>query len=182
MDCSKVEIDLMNGITGKEIGEHLEKCEDCQIFKDSLKLFIPAKPDVARFSPSDKIDTAIREAAEREVDELCQEADLHSFWHPSPKHIHRPQKIISYLASAACGVLIAWLVVLALESSQKRRIGEQSRNIVMESSIVDDLDSSNPLSWGNVSMDDDFLDVTTDIELNLMLLSPSSDDLSEDAK
>ena len=182
MDCSKVEIDLMNGVTGKEIDEHLEKCEACRIFKDSLKMFIPAKPDIARFSPSDKVDTAIREAAEREVEELCRDADLHSFWHPSPKHIHRPQKIISYLASAACGVLIACLIVLALESTQKRRVGKQSRMIVMESSIQDNSGNTGLLSWGDVSMDDDFLDVNTDIELNLMLLSPSSDDFSDDAQ
>ena len=168
MNCSQIEIELMNGNANKEIAEHLETCEECRIFQDSLDLFIPAKPDVTRFSPSEKMDTAIREAAEREVDELCQTADMHSFFHPSSKYIHRPQKIISYLASAACGVLIAWLVVLALESTQKSRS-------VGGVELLTDSAVSTSLAWGDVSMDNDFLDVTTNIELNIVLL-PNEDE------
>lgn len=181
MDCSKIEINLMNGVTGKEIDEHLEKCEECRIFKDSLELFIPAKLNVTRL-PSDKIDTAIREAAGQEVDNLSNEVDIHSFFDSSPKHIHRPKKILSYLASVACGVLIACLVVFVLESTQKQRAGKQSQDILMNSLTLDGGEDSTSLSWGSVSMDDDFLDVTTDIELNIMQLSSNTDNLSENIK
>ncbi len=160
MNCSQVEIDLMNGNLNKEITEHLEKCGDCQIFKDSLDSFLPAKPASNAFSPQIDLDFVIKKEAD-----LFMEEQMRAFNHHQPKHIHRPKRMISYLASAACGVLIAWLVVLVLESTQHRRVigGSMDRNFANSA-------SSNELSWSNISMDDEFLEVITDIELNILLL------------
>ena len=169
MDCSKVEKELLNGVSGREIDEHIENCPECQIFRDSLDTFLPAKPLMERYVPSEKIDTAIMEAAGLPVDAGRHESESQKIIHP----VHR-RKIISYLASAACGVFIAWLVVVALESTQRmKHAGKGVSGVYLDTSGPDN--SDNALSWSNVSMDDEFMDVTTDIEMNIMLISNNDD-------
>jgi len=168
MKCSNIQIDLLNGISSSEMAEHISKCSECRLFQDSMEKFLVAKPDVNSYVPPEEINSVVRDEARAYIEKQMKMYNV---------SVHRHSRIFlklpSYLAAAACGVLIAWLVVLALTPYQNRRAGRELSARGVSNSFSSDLAGDDAISWGNVSMDEDFFTVSADIELNLMLISSS---------
>jgi hypothetical protein len=172
MNCSKIEKDLLNGISNSEITAHLRECEECRIFQDSLEKFLPALPDSSNYTPPEQIDNAVKGEARTFIDKQIDMCNL---------KVSGYQRLLvkfpSYLAAAACGVLIAWLVVLAIPPQHTVKSSAcLKESCVSQAPCGDSVGGSDTISWSNVSMDEDFFTVSADIELNIMSISNSEQD------
>jgi hypothetical protein len=169
MKCAEVELYVLQGISDNEVDKHIYNCEGCKMFQDRVEKLLSARADCDLFLPSEELDNRIKSEARIHIKNKKRK-DKSLLFERSLIF----SKLPSYLAAAACGVLIAWLVVLALAPLQRRGTGQSDGTL--ENAFSSDSAGEGELSWGNVSMEEDFFTVATDIELNIVLISNSEEE------
>ena len=167
MECSKIQIDLLNGIANPEIEEHISECAECKVFQDSLEQFLAARPDIEKYDPSEKLDFEVKKEARIFIEKHMKAYNASASTQASPI-----PKLISYFAAASCTVLVVWLFVLTLKHEPlKTQAVKTPVSDPKISFIASNGDQYEPVTWENVSMDEDFFSVITDIELSFVLLT-----------
>ena len=157
MNCSKYKNQILNGKPKPELDQHLKQCEECRLFKEAAQRFSACTKETV--APPKELDTIIINEADTFIRKYKKENSRLPFHH----HYFK-RKLKSYLAAAACGVLVAWLIVLALQSRFP------IRNI-KTSDLAMRQQNSTPLSWDNLDMDNDFFTVNSDIEINYSIIT-----------
>ena len=171
MNCKEIQIKIIDGTESPEIKRHLQECPECREFSEALERFIAARPEENIYTPPEHIDARIKEEAR-----LYIEKQMNVFSTPAPRKTFFA-KLPSYFAAAACGVMIAWLIVLALAQRGGKPISPRhpEHSYTMEASIPPAATDKSHISWDNLNMDEDFFNITTDIEVNYVMLTSNDD-------
>jgi len=177
MNCQDIQNALLEDMRDAKVTEHLKECAECRFFEESLRKFIAARPDLERFTPPEELDYAVLNEARLFVEKQMK---VFSGRTGTPRKLMA--RLPSYFAAAACGVLIAWLIVLALQvgvHTGSKRVSD-SGNISQAAELSSA--SSSSLSWDSVSIDDELSDVSTDIDINYFVLTSQFPDDTSGAR
>ncbi|MFA6291308.1 MAG: hypothetical protein WC637_05965 [Victivallales bacterium] len=154
MNCEKAkELVLSGAEPGDEIQTHIASCAGCRNLASAWAALKDAKPAAAA-EPSRNIDFKIRGAAAAYLDK------------GKVRHTVFVRRIFMY-AAAACCVFVTWLSLDSIDR-QSRTKGDSYR-------------SSSSIPWGNIDMEKDFFELTTELELSILNIysSGNSDNRNE---
>lgn len=159
---------LENDLEDAAVKAHLEMCADCRLAVETMDRFVAAKPDIEQFRIPRKLDDYITSEAKAFIDERKNHIVT-----SLPKHQVNPiYRWASVFAYAACFLLVAWMLIIALTDSNTASTDKNSKSQAKKSTVLD----QEIRAWDNLDMSDEIFILNAEIEINFASLSFSDDE------
>lgn len=175
MKCDKVQIEvLQNNTADEELTRHLRECDECRFIAEAMELFITAKPDVNKYKIPKEIDASITSEAKAFIDERTSSRTLLA--NPMVRPFHTWASVFAY---AACFILVAWMLVIALSSGSGNQPEIKTTHVAVNPPLSQEIKD-----WNNLDMGEDIFILNTEIEINFAALSffEENEEVESDAK